>query len=534
MNPQPNLTLESKIDALSDPALYDGAQVTVHQTHISVVFVANDRAYKLKKPVDFGFVDYSTPELRRELCEAEVELNGRLAPDVYLGVRSVVPRGDGLAYSTPDDAEAVDWVVEMQRLDESDNFLSHLHAGTLEPAWMADLGRKLADFHGSCELGEPGVHGCFDTVAKNARDNFAQSNEQVGHTVHEDVFERARRATNKALEQHAELIARRDATHRCTRDTHGDLRLEHVYRTDGKLAVVDCIEFNDAFRFADPVADIAFLVMDLRIRWGNELADAFTEAYFAARPGGEELLDFYVAYRSAVRAKVHGLAACESELSESARERAFVKSRAHWLFTWGTLAAPGDRPALVLVGGLPGTGKTTVGRILEHSAGFRAIDSDRVRKELAGLPAEADASAAADSGIYTAAFTERTYDACLDKAREAVFAGERVVVSATFRDEAQREAFLREAHALGVPGLFFECDLPRDVVLDRIAARQERGGDASDADAGIYDHVASQWEPLGDFVRGRAHRVPTTTRDASRRRALEILAGYGLVADDVV
>ena len=519
-------SLVQLIDALSDPAVYGQAEpVVVHQTHISVVFVAGERAYKLKKPLELGFVDYSTPQRRRAFCEAEVRLNERLAPHVYQGVRSVVPHPDGgFRYGDPDDPAAIDWVVEMTRLYERDNFLSHLHAGTIEPQWLVELGRKMAAFHQTCARGEPGAYGALETVARNARENFSQAEDQIGRTVSRPVFDAARAATDAQLDALEALITARDETgHTC--DTHGDLRLEHVYRIDGELVVVDCIEFNDAFRYADPVADVAFLAMDLRIRWADELARVFTDTYFDALPGGESLLDFYVAYRSAVRAKVHGMASAEPEIDEAKRSRSFAKSRGHWLFTWSTLAPPVRRPAIVLVGGLPGTGKSTLARTLAEHAAFECIDSDHVRKELAGVAPTDSMRAELDAGIYTPEWSRKTYAECLARAMTAVSEGGRVVISATFRTESLRLDFLEAAHAMGVCGVLLVCELPRDEVVRRIEART---GDASDADIATYDHVASAWEAPGAFVEARLVTVSTASPETARRQALDALSAFGI------
>lgn len=516
--------LQTRLEDLSRPDVYGGESVVVHQTHISVVFVAGDRAFKLKKPVDLGFVDYSTVARRREYCEAEVRLNRRLAPHVYLGVRSVI-ECDGHLELGPTEAEnAVDWVVEMKRLDERDNFLSMLHAGDLEADWLREVGHKMALFHNGCQRGEIGNYGSFETVAQNALDNFSQASQQVGRTVYEHVFEQAHTNTRDALERLKPLIHERDSTGH-TRDTHGDLRLEHVYRVDAELCVVDCIEFNDAFRYADPISDIAFLVMDLRIRWADEHADALCEGYFSVRPGGRDLLDFYVAYRSAVRAKVHGMTSLSPEVDDSTRERALIKSKAHWLFAHATLADPDERPALILVGGLPGTGKSTLGKDLEAHAGFRAIDSDHVRKELAGISPSARAGAAHGKGIYTAEWTQKTYAECLERARAELERGGRVVVSATFKDDARRETFLHEAHRLGVPAYMLVCELEREEVAHRI---RERKGDASDADLSVHDYVANRWEAPSDFVASRTHSVSTRTRRESLRQSLDLLEDFGL------
>ncbi len=527
-----NPTVSELIEALSKPAAYPGDvdEVVVHQTHISVVFLAGDRAYKLKKPVDFGFVDYSTLERRHEFCRREVELNRRLAPSVYRGVVPVVRSEDGLAID-PDagDDEAVEWAVEMIRLDDADTLKAKLAAGDVEPSWMEELGALVAEFHQGAERGpQVSEMASFEVVAKNALDNFSQSTDQVGVTIAEPVYHAFRQRTADLLAELRELIearARRDVP----RDTHGDLRLEHVYRVDEQLVIIDCIEFNDAFRYADPVADAAFMSMDLRFRWADDLADRFEDAYFAGTPDADEarrLLGFYVAYRSAVRGKVHGIRATEAEVPATDRRRAEQESAAHWLFGWSTLAPPLRRPAVLGVFGLPATGKSTLARELADVYGFEVVDSDVVRKELAGLSPEQSAADAPGAGIYTEEFSRRTYEECLSRAVELARQGGRVIVDATFRSNQWRVEFLTRARQSGVTGLLLECVLPRDVARERI---ERRTSGPSDADWKVYEHMEQAWDRPTDDVAPRIRTVETAARDGAMKSANRALAEFGLV-----
>ena len=244
-------------------------------------------------------------------------------------------------------------------------------------------------------------------------------------------------------------------------DGHGDIRLDHVYlfrdsRPPDDLAIVDCIEFNLRFRAADPIADMAFLVMDLMRHGHPELAYSFRDAYLAATGDaqGARLVPFYVAYRAAVRAKVNGIKVGSNELSASARIKAERDACAQWLLALSSLEEPGRRPCLVLVGGLPGTGKSTLARELAANAGFEVIRSDEIRKELARRPDAPDNEAAGTyaSGIYTPEWTDRTYDECFARADAAVFEGKRVIVDASFRANRSAGGF----SSLRLHGVFQE------------------------------------------------------------------------------
>jgi len=341
------------------------------------------------------------------------------------------------------------------------------------------------------------------------------------------VFARSRALAEEALARRRPLIESR-AERGVPRDTHGDLRLGHVYyfpdrEPPGDLVIIDCIEFNERFRFADPVSDMAFLAMGLTLQGHRDLAGAFAEAYFRAAGDGEGrgLVPFYTSYRGAVRGKVEGLKLARPEIAEADRAVALAKARGSWLLALGELEAPGRRPCLVLVGGLPGTGKSTLARAVADRAGFRVIRSDLVRKELAGAAGAEQGPAAFGEGIYTAGWTERTYAECLRRAEGLLFEGERVLVDANVREEARRRAFLEAATRWGVPGLFVLCQAEPDVVRKRLASRRD---DASDADWPIYLKAVETWEEPGPRTRSAVLTVSTGgTVEAALSQAADAL-----------
>ncbi len=527
------MDLPRLIDALSDPAAFSavGQAVEVRQTHISVVFLVGHEVYKIKKPVKLGFLDFSTLDKRRHYCEEEVRLNARLAPDVYLGVLPIVEHEGRLQVDAA--GEPIEWAVRMRRLPDEATLESRLEHGSVKPNQIAELARGIASFHAAAERSAKiAAFGRLEVVAANARGNFEQSRGQIGETISAAVFERLRDRTETALAELAPLIESR-AARGAACDTHGDLRIDHVYFLDeapsaASTRIIDCIEFNEAFRYADPIADVAFLVMDLKYVGEHALASTLTDAYFAAAQDdeGRPLLSFYVAYRAAVRGKVEGLKQAELEVSLDDREEARRRARGYWLLSLGELEPPERRPGLVLIGGLPGSGKSTLAAELAQRACFELLRTDLVRKQLAGKDQSTSEPQAFGSGLYTAAWNERTYAEALRRAEALLFEGRRVIVDASFREDARRQAFIEAASRWKVPVVLLQCEAVPQVIRERLMARR---GDASDADWTIYQAAAKTWEPPGERSGAVTHVVDSGhSREQSLDAALECLRQAGL------
>lgn len=503
---------EAVAAALARPEAYDDrtGPVEVRETHISWVFLVGDRAFKLKKPITLPFVDYGTAERRRAMCEEEVRLNLRLAPDVYLGTRSVVAKTGGVVLAPAGHPDAIDHVVEMRRFDETRTLAARVsHGGEYYPTLVA-VGRRLAEFHADAAAPDAGR----TTAALHAA--LAENVDTLLALAPDHEF--ARRVAGLARFTAAFFAARREelearAAAGYVRDGHGDLRAEHVLLERG-VEVVDCVEFDPALRIADVGCDLAFLLMDLELLGSPVAARGVLAGYRDAGgdPGDDALLAFFASYRALVRAKValvrSAQAADQARLVADARARLALAER----FAWRA-----RQPGLVVFAGLSATGKTRLASALATRSGLQHLNSDPVRKRLLGIAPAARAAAAA----YAESFNRRTYDELGRLARRELDAAGAVLVDATFRRVADREVFLAALGGLPARSTVVECLAPVAVRLERARRRADQPGGVSDADADVVGLQAMQGGLVDEIPAGH-HNILRTDRPLTE--ALDDLA----------
>jgi len=477
------------IQALLDPTVYPHPvnAVELVETHISWVFLAGERVYKVKKPVDLGFLDFTTLGRRRRFCEEEVRLNRRLAADTYLGVVELRRGPSGIRLGGP--GRTVEVAVEMRRLP-ADRMLDRLVAdGRAQPGLMRDLAGVVARFHAEAETGGSiDEMGGADVLRRNWDENFDQTANVAADVWPPDERRRLRAYADGFLARADAALAARVRDHRI-RDCHGDLQAQHVCCVD-PVQIFDCIEFNPRFRFGDTAGEIAFLAMDLERLGAPALATEFINGYLDETGDYEavRLLDFYRAYRAFVRAKV---------MAFQIAERPGLVSEARALFALaGRFARPRAGGRLILITGVMGSGKSTVARRVAAALGAVVIRTDVVRKRLGGIGLHERAPAAFGEGLYTADMSRRTYEEALRLAAALARDGWPIVLDGSFSHAAERETAREAARALGVSHATLWCDAPDHVIAGRLA---RRSGDVSDGRVELLaEHRAGYEAPEGE------------------------------------
>ncbi|HEX7272865.1 MAG TPA: AAA family ATPase [Casimicrobiaceae bacterium] len=482
-------------DALSRAEAFgaDCTRVERLETHISCVLLTGTHAYKIKKAIDFGFLDFTTLEARRRFCEEELRLNRRLAPTLYLQVVPITGSVDAPVVGGY--GEPLEYAVKMREFPQDALATRVLARGELAPTDIDALAEKVAAFHAAIGVaGQETSFGAPGEVLRVARQNFAQLRPRLATAEEREELDALAAWTER------EYAARYDAflqrrKNGFIRECHGDLHLGNIARVDGVLTIFDCIEFNESMRWIDVMNEVAFTVMDLEDRKRADLAYRFLNAYLE-RTGdyaGLAVLPFYLAYRALVRAKIARLRAAQIEAGEP--KRALLAEYRGYVTLARGYAEP-RRPALVITHGLAGCGKTTLSQAILEALRAVRIRSDVERKRMHGLAALERRPAGVEGGLYTAAATEETYAKLATLAREVLSAGLVAIVDATFLARRQRDRFRDLARELGVAFAIVSFQTREATLRARIARRAAASADASDADLAVLEHQLATQEPL--------------------------------------
>lgn len=495
--------------------------VEVIETHISWVILAGDFAYKLKKPVDLGFLDFTTLERRAYYCAEELRINRRLAPQLYLDVVTLRRRDGRLRFSSQ--GEVVEYAVLMRRFDQDQQLDRCLERGDFGASDVDQIATLIGAFHESAPSAPEDSHwGTPEAVIRPVRENFAQLGPRLAEGTRRESVERLRCWTESVYPGLRSAMVRRRARGR-VRECHGDLHLRNMARVDGDIVAFDGIEFDPALRWIDVVSDSAFLVMDLESRGRQELAWRYLNGWLTATGdfGGLDLLRWYLAYRHMVRTKVDAIRLGQNGIDPAELTRLGRRIDRHLALALDATADPA--PRLIVTCGVSGSGKSWLAEQLAERLPAVWLRSDVERKRLFGMSSTERPPPARVPEVYGAAATRRTYARMAEVAETVMHAGFPVIADATYLNRDDRIGLARIASRMRVPHLILACSAPLKTLEDRICRRLQEARDPSDADLEVlYGQIRKQdpfdtSETVMELDTGHAVDVDALLRDLHQR-----------------
>ncbi|MDR2860964.1 MAG: AAA family ATPase [Syntrophobacterales bacterium] len=518
---------ETIIRILGDSSFHhrQPAAVEVIQTHISWIVIAGEEVYKIKKAVNFGFLDFSTLEKRKFYCEEEVRLNRRLAPQVYLGVTAIHLNGPGKLVMDVTAGEIVEYAVHMKKIPTENMLKNLLSKPDFDPLIMSRIAKKIAQFHEKAETGgRIDEIGGLETVRFNQEENFTQTEPFRGITISPAKHRFIRASVHRFLEKNESLFRRRVQRHRI-RDCHGDLHLEHIVVSPDEMTIFDCIEFNERIRYGDVATDVSFLAMDLDFHGYNTWSKSFAASY-VEESGDEEinfLLPFYQCYYAFVRGKVTGFQLNDPHIAPAKKEEA-TSLAAKYFDLASSYAARLHEPRLIITAGLMGSGKSAAARELAEITGAFVIQMDALRKEMRHIdPAERHLENFGH-GIYDGDTTQKTYQRAFNMAEKTLREGRSVIIDASFAKRDHRIAAGNMAKTLNIPFLILECVCPEGEIKKRLEQRIQHKNEASDGRLEIFAAQKDNFEPVSECQPGE-HFVLNTAGplDEIAEKTIEIV-----------
>ncbi len=494
------------INSLLRPELYQPKvkECRLIETHISWVILAGQFAYKIKKSINLGFLDFSSLEKRLFYCNEELRLNKRLAPSIYLEVLPITGTVECPQWSG--EGEAIEYAVKMRAFSQQAQLDRVLVGGGLLPEQIDILAKHIAGFHQQTEVAGTGSpYGEPEAILNPIEENFKQIRQ---HFTKEKAVEILTELEDWSRRNFAALqpafLARKSACF--VRECHGDMHLRNIAWVDDAPLVFDCIDFNPFLRWIDVMSDVAFLVMDLMDRKQTVLAQRFLNDYLEQTGdyGGMGVLRFYLVYRAMVRAKIDAIRAAQEGIGR--KEQLTAEQD---FFSYLELASSyikPARPSLIITRGLSASGKSTVSRSLLERIGAVRIRSDVERKRLFGLAAGDHGGSAVAKHIYSWQATERTYGKLAELAGKILDAGYPVIVDAVFLQQGERQCFQTLAKSRRIPFMILECRAGLELLRRRIGQRRN---DVSDADLQVLEKQITLWQPLQESEQKYALSIDT-------------------------
>ena len=472
------------------------SKIEQRETHISKVFLTGTYVYKIKKSVNMEFLDYTTLAKRNYYCHQETTLNRRLSHNIYLGVVAITFKEGRYYLSGP--GKPVEYAVKMRQLPEDCSLIRMLKDGKVDHTAIDRLARMLADFYQcSATGGRITAFGSWETIRANCEENFGQMERFTGEMFNNRIFHVIRAATRSFLIRRRPLFQHRTENEKIC-DCHGDLRSGHIYFDDG-IQIIDCIEFNERYRYSDIASDLAFLAMDLNFEGFPEMAEHLIN-FFAQYANDSDMLvliDFYKCYRALIRTKVNCLRLENSSIRDYGKAR-IRREIDRYMDLAYRYALQFTRPTLWVICGMPASGKSTISNELSRILDIKVFCSDLVRKELFGLKPHDFMDVPFEKGIYSKGASSLTYGKLLLLAQEEIEKGASVILDATFSNIHQRGEALRLARDTDANIVFVECLLPVTLSKSRLMKRRT-GSSISDARLRHFEQFKNQFEPLNEI-----------------------------------
>ena len=501
------------VDALLNPNAYDEAvkNIRLVQTHISWIFLTGKHVYKVKKPVNFGFLDFTTLQKRKLFCEKELELNKRLAPDMYLEVVPINQSGGKIKIKG--DGETIEYAVKMKELPQETMMSKLLERNDVNNRMIDRIAKIVSDFHSKTK--KINRNDSFNVIRFNWDECFSQTKPFINITIGKENFDYIESTIKKFMTNNKTIFERRINEGKI-RECHGDLHSGNIFISD-KIYIFDAIEFNDRFRFCDVASEVAFLTMDLDFQNKQDLSIQFIGKYieYSKDHGIKKLLDFYKCYRAYVRGKVTSFKLNDKDVSKEEKLESENLAKKYFNLAFNYSKKLG--PRLVVMCGLTGTGKSNVSKNIAKIIKGKIIRSDIVRKELGGISSTKHKFDDYNRGLYSEEFTDRTYSEMINIARETLTKGISCVLDATFSKKEYRKEAANLEKELNLPFFIVECICPEHVIRNRLDKRI-KGKSVSDGRWEIYLDQKKDFEPIGSDE--REHIVIDTTKKNDLEKVL--------------
>ena len=485
-------SLPPLIQQMMQPGFYPHAvkePIELIQTHVSSVLLTGDFAYKLKKPVNFGFLNFSTLELRQHFCAEEFRLNQRGASELYLEVLPITQTGE--QFQLGGEGEPGEYVLKMRQFPQENLFITLFEQGKLTEGEMEELGRVVAQFHAQAQTNDYiRTFGEVAQIRAAIDENYHQTDGYIGRAQTQAQYDETKRFTDAFFAERQEVFVSRVQNNQ-VRECHGDLHLRNICFWQDKILLFDCIEFNEPFRFVDVMYDVAFTVMDLDAKGRKDLGNAFLNAYLEQTGDwdGVQVLPLYLSRQAYVRAKVTSFLLDDAAIPQADKDAAAETAAHYYKLAWEYTRSQQGR--LILMSGLSGAGKSTVARQIARRLGAIHLRSDAVRKHLGGVPLTEKGG----DELYTPEMTEKTYGRLLELGVKLASQGFAVILDAKYDRLALRNDVITQAEAHNLPLQIVYCTAPEQVLRDRLSLRM---GDISDATTDLLAAQQAATEPFSE------------------------------------